>query len=82
MSENEVDYEKEVKRISRKTDVNILRSEISYDNILKRLDKDIDDLVNDKVKTFDDSHQLTSKHLINDYSPASLERYRKKLDKL
>lgn len=79
MDENEVDMDKEIKRISRKTDINILRDEISYDNILEKLDKDIDDAVDDKIKTFDDIHELTSKHLTNDYTDSSLERYKKKL---
>ena len=79
MDENEVDMDKEIKRISRKTDINILRDEISYDNILEKLDKDIDDAIDDKIKTFDDVHELTSKHLTNDYTDSSLERYKKKL---
>ena len=79
MDENEVDMDKEIKRISRKTDINILRDEISYDNILEKLDKDIDDAIDDKIKTFDDIHELTSKHLSNDYTDSSLERYKKKL---
>ncbi len=79
MDENEVDMDKEFKRLSRKTNVNILRTEISYDNVLGKLDKDIDDAIDDKIKFFDDSHRLTSKHLLNDYSDSSLERYKKKL---
>ena len=82
MSNNDFDVDKEIEKISRKTDVNILRTEIAFENRIKQLENDIDKTIKSKEKIFDDSKGLTSKHVTNDYSPSSLDRYREKLKKI
>lgn len=78
----DVDVEKEIERISRKTRANILKSEMSFENQLKQVDFDIDKALSRKNKMFDDSKELTSKHILTDYTDSSIERYRKKLKKI
>lgn len=78
----DVDVEKEIERISRRTRANILKSEISFENQLKQVDFDINKALSRKNKMFDDSKDLTSKHILTDYTDSSLERYRKKLKKI
>ena len=51
-------------------------------SILDLLDKDIDEAISSKVKMFDESKDLTSKHIMMDYTDDSLERYRRKLNKI
>lgn len=82
MSNDDFDVDKEIEKISRKTDVNILKTEIAFENRIKQLENDIDNVIKDKEKIFDESKVLTSKHVTNDYSPSSLDRYRKKLEKI
>ena len=82
MSNEVFDVDKEIKKLSRKTEINILRTENAFENRLKQLEKDIDKTIKSKEKIFDESKGLSSKHITNDYSPDSLDRYRKKLDKI
>ena len=42
MSNQEFDIDKEIKKISRKTDINILKTERAFENRLEQLDKEID----------------------------------------
>ena len=76
------DVDKELKRLSRSIDIQIMKSENSFDNRLDLLDKDIDDVLSSKVKMFDESKDLTSKHILTDYTDNSLERYKRKLNKI
>ena len=82
MSKEDFDVEKELERISRKTRVNIIKSERSFDSRLNQLEKDIDDAIKSKEKLFDDSKTLTTKHIEMDYTDNALERYKKKLNKI
>lgn len=78
----EFDIDKELKNISRKTDVKILKSEIAFNNRLEQLDKDINNAIKSKEKEFDDVKDLISKHIYTDYTDSSIERYKKKLNKI
>ena len=82
MSKEDFDVEKEIERISRKTRVNIMKSERSFDSRLNQLEKEIDDAIKSKEKLFDDSKNLTTKHIETDYTDNALERYKKKLNKI
>jgi hypothetical protein len=82
MSKEDIDVEKEIERISRKTCVNIMKSENHFESRLNQLDEDIDKLVKSKEKFFDESKEVTTKYLTTDYTESSLERYRKKLNKI
>ncbi|WP_407381699.1 hypothetical protein [Methanobrevibacter sp.] len=82
MSKKDFDVDKEIERISRKTRVNMAKSERSFENRLNQLEKDIDKAIRSKESLFDDSKDLTSKHITNNYTDNALERYKKKLNKI
>ena len=77
-----VDIDKEVERLARKTNINVRKSEYSFENQLKRLDKDIDKLMDEKIKNFDENKELTSDYLTTDYKQDTIDRYREKLKKI
>ncbi|WP_405269957.1 hypothetical protein [Methanobrevibacter sp.] len=82
MSKEEFDIDKEIEKLSRKSNINMKKSEDSFENRLKRLDKDIDEVMNRKIKAFDDSKELTSEYLTIDYTQDAIDRYREKLKKI
>ena len=82
MSKKEFDLDKEIEKIARKSNINMRKSEYSFENQIKRLDKDIDKIVNEKVKVFDENKELTSDYLSIDYKQDTIDRYREKLKKI
>ena len=80
--EEKFDVDKELKRLSRSIDIQIIKSENSYENLFNKLDDDIDKAISKKIKTFDESKDLTSKHIMTDYTDNALERYKRKLNKI
>ena len=82
MAKKEVDIEEEVQRLSRKTNVNIKKTEYSFSKQLERLDKEVDKAINDKIKMFDEDKQLTEKYLSIEYKHDTIDRYREKLKKI
>lgn len=80
--EEKLDVDKEIKRMSKSIDIQIIKSENSFENRLNKLDGDIDKAISKKVKMFDESKDLTSKHVLTSYTDDSLERYKKKLNKI
>ncbi|MBE6501388.1 MAG: hypothetical protein E7Z79_02990 [Methanobrevibacter thaueri] len=79
---DELDIDEEVRRISRKTNVNIKKAEYSFSKQLERLDKEVDKAVNDKIKLFDQDKELTEKYLSIEYKHDTIDRYREKLKKI
>ena len=82
MSKKEIDFDKELENLSRKSGINIRKSEYSFDNQIKKLDKDIDKIVNEKIKNFDENKKLKSEYLNIDYKQDTIDRYREKLKKI
>ncbi len=82
MSKEEFDLDKEIEKIARKSNINMRKSEYSFENQIKRLDKDIDKIVNEKVKVFDENKELASDYLSIDYKQDTIDRYREKLKKI
>lgn len=82
MAKKDLDIDEEIKRLSRNIDIDIMRSEHAFDNVMEKLDKDIDKAVSNKLSDFDEIKDLTSKHLTTSYTDSSLERYKRKLDKI
>ena len=82
MAKEEFDIDKEIEKLSRKSNLSMRKSENSFDNMLKKLDKDIDEVMDRKIKAFDDSKKLTSDYLNIDYTEDTIERYREKLKKI
>lgn len=82
MSKKEKDIDKEIEKLARKSNVNIKKTEYSFEKRMKRLDKEIDDVINDKIKEFDKNKELTSDYLSIDYKSDTIDNYRKKLKKI
>lgn len=80
--EKKVDVDEELKRMSKSIDIQIIKSENSFDNRLSKLDEEIDKAISSKVKMFDESKDLTSKHIMTNYTDNALERYKRKLNKI
>ena len=68
MSKKELDLDKEVEKLARKSNLNMRKSEYAFEKQLKKLDADIDSLVNEKIKDFDIDKKLTEQYLTIDYS--------------
>ena len=82
MPKKEMDLDKEVERLARKSNLNMRKSEYAFEKQLKKLDADIDSLVNDRIKDFDIDKKLTEQYLTIDYSNSTVDRYREKLKKI
>ncbi len=83
MSKKEkVDLDKEIERLSRKSNIDMKKFEDSFETRMKKLDDDINKVVKNKMKTFDSNKKLTSDYLNIDYKDATIERYREKLKKI
>ena len=79
---DEIDMDEEIRRLSRRTNINMRKSENSYDNRIKKLDKEIDKVLNQKIKEFDENKQMTEDYLKIDYKDDTINRYREKLRKM
>lgn len=82
MSKEDLDIDEEIKKISRKTDIDIRKSEYAFENQIRKLDKDIDGIVKQKLKDFDDNKQILEDYLTTDYTSSTIDRYREKLKKI
>lgn len=82
MAKEELDIDKEIEKLSRKSNIDIKKSESAFENRLKKLDKDIDEVMDRRIKAFDESKQLTSDYLSIDYTQDAINRYREKLKKI
>ncbi len=78
----EFDVDEEIEKLSRKTNINMRRTEYAFDNQLRKLEKDIDHIVKDKISNFDENKELSTKYLNIDYSSDSIDRYKKRLKKI
>ena len=76
----EIDIDEEIKRISRKTNVDILKSGRTFDNRIKNLEKEIEKASQTQIKDFD--KELVGKYLSTDYSSSTIDNYRRKLKKI
>ena len=76
----EIDIDEEIKRISRKTNVDILKSGRTFDNRIKNLEKEIEKASQTQIKDFDKSKELVGKYLSTDYSSSTIDNYRKKFN--
>ena len=75
------DADEEFKRISRRTNVNIIKSQRAFDNRIKNLEKEIENTSKTQIKDFDSSKKLLGKYLSTDYSSSTIDNYRRKLKK-
>ncbi len=82
MTKKEVDIEKEVERLSRKSNIKMRKTEYSYTKQLERLDKEIDRAVNDKIKFFDENNEINQEYSELEFKHDTINRYREKLKKI
>ena len=53
MSKKDIDFDEELERLSRKTNINIKRTEFAFEKQIKKLDIEIDEIANQKIKDFE-----------------------------
>lgn len=82
MSKKEIDFDKELEKIARKSNINMRNTEYAFENQIKKLDKDIDRIAKQKIKDFDENKELASQYLSIDYKQDTIDRYREKLKKI
>ena len=82
MSKKKIDYEEELDRIARKSNFNIRRTEYAFENRIKKIDAEIDQILDEKIKEFENSKQLTQDYLSIDNDTLVIDRYREKLKKI
>ena len=82
MTKKEVDIDKEVERIARKSNFNMRKSEYSFDKQISKLDNEIDKVLNDKIKMFDENKQVTKDYMELEFKHDTIDRYREKLKKI
>ena len=78
----EIDIDEEIKRISRKTNVDVFKSERTFDNRIKNLEREIEKASQTQLKDFDKNKELVGKYLSTDYSSYTIDNYRRKLKKI
>ncbi|WP_296785550.1 hypothetical protein [Methanobrevibacter sp.] len=76
------DIDEEIQRLSRKTNVNIKKTEYSFSKQLERLDKEVEKVINDKISVFDEDKELTEKYKSIEFNHDTIDRYREKLKKI
>lgn len=76
------DIDEEIQRLSRKTNVNIKKTEYSFSKQLERLDKEVEKVINDKISVFDGDKELTEKYKSIEFNHDTIDRYREKLKKI
>ena len=74
----EFDVDEELKKISRKTNVAAIKSQRSFENQIKKLDVEIDNVINNKLRQFDVDLKLRSDYLSIDYSDPTVKKIREK----
>ena len=76
------DVDEELKKISRKTNVAAIKSQRSFENQIKKLDVEIDNVINNKLRQFDVDLKLRSDYLSIDYSDPTVKKIREKLKRI
>ncbi len=79
---DEFDLDAEVERLARKSNIQMKKTEYSYANQLKKLDKEIDKAINDKIKLFDENKKSTQDYKEIEFKHDTINRYREKLKKI
>ena len=82
MFRKKVDFDEEVERLARKSNFKMRRTEYSFDKTIEKLDTEIDIIMNDKIKEFDDNKKITQDYLHLSDDTLVIDRYREKLRKI
>ena len=82
MSKKEIDFDKELEKVARKSNINMRNTEYAFENQIKKLDSDIDRIAKQKKKDIDENKEWASQYLSIDYKQDTIDRYREKLKKI
>lgn len=82
MSKKDIDIDAKIERISRKTNIKIKKTEFAFEKQIKKLDTEIDEIANQRIKDFEEYKEELENYLTIDYSSLSIDRYREKLKKI
>ena len=79
---DEIDIDEELRRISRRTNINIIKSQKAFDNKIKNLEKEIEKSSKIQVNEFDSNKRLLENYLLTDFRLSTIDNYRRKLKKI
>ncbi len=79
---NEIDIDEELRKISRRTNINIIKSQKAFDNKIKDLEKEIEKSSKIQVNEFDSNKRLLENYLLTDFRSSTIDNYRRKLKKI
>lgn len=82
MAKKDLDIDEEIERIARKSNFNMRKTEYSFEKQIKKLDNEIDRVLNEKIKEFDDNKLETKEYLEIEFNHDTVDRYREKLKKI
>ena len=82
MAKKEKDIDEEIQRLARKSNFKMRKSEYSFDKQLSKLDIEIDNVLDDKIKVFNENKEITKDYLELEFSHDTIDRYREKLKKI
>ena len=79
---DEIDIDEELRKISRRTNINIIKSQKAFDNKIKDLEKEIEKSSKIQVNEFDSNKRLLENYLLTDFRSSTIDNYRRKLKKI
>jgi hypothetical protein len=82
MAKKDLDIDEEIERIARKSNFNMRKTEYSFEKQIKKLDNEIDRVLDEKIKEFDDNKLETKEYLEIEFNHDTVDRYREKLKKI
>lgn len=80
LTQKEID--EKINKLSRKTDLAIIRKEISFENQIKKLDMSIQEIPKQKINDFNKQQDLYYDYLATNKKDPSIKRYMKRLNKI
>ena len=82
MAKKDIDFDEELDRIARKSNVKLRKTQYLYDRQFKKLDQEIDNVLDKKIKAFLDVVELRKEYVDIDIDTSFVDRYREKLKKI
>ena len=82
MAKKDLNIDEEIERIARKSNFNMRKTEYSFEKQIKKLDNEIDRVLDEKIKEFDDNKLETKEYLEIEFNHDTVDRYREKLKKI
>lgn len=79
---DDFDLDEEVEKLGRKTNIKARRAEYAFENQLRQLDAEMNSIVDRKIKEFDEQKAMYKKYSEADFTTPTIDRYRRKLNKI